>query len=189
MPKFKKVTINIPAEKIKAIKEFAKKCQPTNNYKDTHQNNASKVTKDIEVGKIGEMGVYISLTANHNREVTEVDLNVYDAKDKNWDSDLKVKEKNGGKLIGVAVKSQSSLSARMFGLSWTFQDSPSRRDKIFEKGDSYVYFVEVHDDVVNVDKSINCTIHGRNQIKNCVFKEPKSEKLKGLKKVVYAEDL
>ncbi|HSG43126.1 MAG TPA: hypothetical protein VLA72_08215 [Anaerolineales bacterium] len=61
-----------------------------------------------------------------NCEILGPDNTIYSGKRKSWDADLKIND------IEVAVKTQRRLAAMRYGLSWTFQDSPKRRDPILK---------------------------------------------------------
>ena len=81
---------------------------------------------------------------------------------------------------GIAVKTQDFATSLKYGLSWTFQSSPFRRDPILDKPESLVFFVVMEGNMA--------TIYKPKKIKELVFKDPKLEYLKGKKAVVYADD-
>ena len=174
-------TIVIDQSLIAKAKDFAKQVTPTigsrgNGYQDTNQVNLLKIEKDHFVSKVGEEAVRIAFE-KLGRKVLGPDYKIYDAKQKSWDSDLYI---DG---LGLAVKTQSSLLAKKFGLSWTFQAGSSRKDPILNHGNAWVCFVEFN------EITCQCRVYPPYQIKELTFGEPKLEKLKGSKKVVYAESL
>jgi hypothetical protein len=180
----------IPKEIVEKATEYAKKVESTNNYSDTNQSDINKKIEDNIAGKIGEEAVR-QLLLIKGKDVSEVDYKIYDFKEKSWESDLTVRNKNGEKTE-IAVKTQRQSAAERFGLSWTFQYSPKtnyhkeRIDPVLKKQDAYVYFVQMLDGKVREDGGVEVWIYPVKQIKNCIFGEPKLQRLKGKKKVVYA---
>jgi hypothetical protein len=85
--------------------------------------------------------------------------------------------------LGLAVKTQATSLARKFGLSWTFQAGTYRKDPILNNPNAWVCFVEFN------ETTRQCRVFPPYQIKELTFGEPKLEKLRGSKKVVYAESL
>ena len=110
----------------------------TVNYADSNQSIQKKVMDDHFVSKLAEEAVRILFEA---RECSVIgpDYSVYEAKRKSWDADLKI---NG---LDVAVKTQRRSAADRYGLSWTFQDSPERRDPILDMPDAWVCLVVYED--------------------------------------------
>jgi hypothetical protein len=174
-------TIVIEPSLMAKAKSFAKQVTPTvgspgNGYKDTNQLNLRKIENDHFVSKVGEEAVRI-VFEKCNRQVQGPDYQIYAEKQKSWDSDLYI---DG---VGLAVKSQATSLAKKFGLSWTFQAGIYRKDPILNKPDAWVCFVEFN------ETTRECKVYPPYQIKELKFGEPKLEKLKGTKKVVYAENL
>lgn len=169
-------TIILSEEVINRAKEFAIKVVDTTNYQDSNQSNRRKIINDHFVSKLGEEAVKAVLE-KHGREVIGPDYKIYQPKEKTWDSDLYVND------IGLAVKTQRRSSAKIFGVSWTFQNIPGgRSDPILSYPDAWVYFVEY----IDTDKQKNkLIVYPPKQIKDLVFEEPVKENLKGKKSVVY----
>jgi hypothetical protein len=162
-------------------RDFAKQVTPTigspgSGYRDTNQFDLKKIENDHFVSKAGEEAVRI-VFENFERQVKGPDYRIYEGKQKSWDSDLYI---DG---LGLAVKTQSVSLSRRFGLSWTFQSGIYRKDPILNKPDAWVCFVEFN------ESARQCRVFPPYQIKELTFGEPKLEKLKGSKKVVYAESL
>lgn len=182
------VKVKIDREKAKKAKEFAIKVAHTTNYSDTNQTDKQLVTDNHFVSKLAEEAVgevFKRFTTN----VTEPDYTIYYGKGKSWDHDLYV---NG---VGLAVKSMRKSTAYRMGnypsrLSWVFQDGGNRHDTVLKDPEAWVCFVE-YDDMINSDGSRENAfyVYPPMQIKDLVFKEPIANKLKGLKKVVYATDI
>ena len=162
-------------------KQFARRVTPTvgtpgTGYRDTNQSNLPKVEYDHFISKIGEEAVRI-IFQQLNCKVQGPDYQIYDAKEKSWDSDLCIND------LGLAVKTQASLSAKKFGESWTFQSGVYRKDPILNQPDAWVCFVSVN------DVTYQCKVYPPYQIKELKFGEPRRNYLKGSKKVVYAASL
>jgi len=173
----------IPIDQSLAAKaaDFAKKVTPTvgslgRGYSDTNQVNLQKIEKDHFVSKAGEEAVRI-VFENLGHTVKGPDYRIYDGKQKSWDSDLYV---DG---IGLAVKTQSTELSKKFGLSWTFQAGASRSDPILNDPNAWVCFVAFN------EHTSRCMVFPPFQIKELTFSDPKLEKLKGSKKVVYVRSL
>ncbi len=159
------------------IKLFTDQVIGTVDYQDSKQFNRIKVWNDYFIGKIGEEAVYAAFH-QFTDNVTKPDYNIYYGRNKNWNADLKV---NG---IDLSVKTQSKSSANKYGLSWTFQCGKYRRDIILDDLSAWVCFVNCND----TDDYYECVVYPPLQIKEIVFGEPKLARLRGEKKVVYAED-
>lgn len=161
-------------------KKFAVNVAPTVGtdgvYTDTYQSNSRKIQQDHYVSKVGEEAVK-HVYEGFGRNVQGPDYAVYKGKQKSWDADLRV---DG---IELAVKTQTKERASRFGLSWTFQASPQRKDPILDHPDAWVWFVEFD------QENQQCCVYPAYQIKELTFGEPKIPKLRGLKKIVYAETL
>jgi hypothetical protein len=174
-------TIAIDTTLTAKAQEFAKQVTPTvgssgSGYRDTNQFNLQKIENDHFVSKIGEEAVRIAFE-QYNRQVQGPDYQIYEGKQKSWDSDLYI---DG---LGLAVKTQSASLAKKFGLSWTFQAGAYRKDPILNNLNAWVCFVEFN------EITRQCRVYPPYQIKELTFGEPKLEKLRGSKKVVYAESL
>jgi hypothetical protein len=168
--------INLPEEKIASAKTFSASVVPTTNYSDSNQFLISKIKDDHFISKLGEEAVKTVLSAYG--EVRGPDYKIYSAKEKNWDDDLYVNN------VGVAVKTQKRSTALRYGLSWTFQCSSTRKDIILNKPNAWVVFVE-YDDL----NPHTCYVYPPYQMHELILDEPKLDRLKGFKKVVYANTL
>ncbi len=174
-------TVAIDAGLVIKAKSFAKQVTPTigspgSGYRDTNQFNLQKIENDHFVSKIGEEAVRI-VFEQFGRQVQGPDYQIYAGKQKSWDSDLYIDD------LGLAVKTQATSLAKKFGLSWTFQAGTNRKDPILNNLGAWVCFVEFN------ETTRHCRVYPPYQIKELTFGEPKLDKLKGSKKVVYAESL
>jgi len=173
--------VAIDSSLVVKAKNFARQVTPTiglsgSGYRDTNQFNLRKIENDHFVSKVGEEAVRI-IFEQSGRQVQGPDYQIYNGKQKSWDSDLYI---DG---LGLAVKTQATALAKKFGLSWTFQAGSYRKDPILNKLDAWVCFVEFN------EATGQCRVFPPYQINELTFGEPKLEKLKGSKKVVYAESL
>ena len=157
---------------------FADSVVSTVNYRDSNQLIKKKIRDDHFVSKLGEEAVRMVFEARECK-VDGPDYNVYAGKGKSWEADLKVNE------LDVAVKTQRRSAANWYGLSWTFQDSPERRDPILDTPDEWVCLV-VYEDLKEV---CECVVYPLRKIKQLIFEAPRLSKLIGKKQAVYLETL
>lgn len=169
--------IQLTRDIIEKCGQFANRVISTVDYSDSRQFNKSKVWQDKFIGKIGEEAVY-QVFKRFTDNITKPDREIYVGRAKSWDADIKVDD------VDLAIKTQSKSSSDRYGLSWMFQAGQRRRDSILDKPDAWVCFVLCDD----TQKLYECTVHPAMQIKDLSFGEPKLKKLRGEKKVVYAED-
>jgi hypothetical protein len=175
------VTVKVDAAAIARARQFATAVTPTvgnagQGYEDTKQRNLAKVQLDHFVSKVGEEAVKI-VFEQLGKPVQGPDYQIYQGRKKSWESDLYVAG------VGLAVKTQTTESARRFGLSWTFQAGDQRRDPILNQPEAWVCFVEFD------PKLQQCRVYPPYQIRELLFAEPKLDKFKGNKQVVYAQSL
>jgi hypothetical protein len=155
---------------------FAKNVTQTTNYSDSHQINLKKIEHDHFVSKLGEEAVK-HVFEGLGQHVTGPDYSIYQSWQKSWQADLFINHQ------ALAVKTQSSISAKKFQASWLFQNSEQRRDSILQDPNAWVCFVSCD------ESSRHCTVYLPCQIKDLHFREPKLEYLRNSKKAVYLEDL
>lgn len=171
-------TIQIPDDAKQRALGFAKAVTATVNYTDSNQVILQKIQDDHFVSKLGEEAVRI-LFQSRECQVTGPDYSVYEARGKSWAADLKV---NG---LDVAVKTQRRSAGNRYGISWTFQDSPERRDPILDKPDAWVCLVVFED----LKKECGCLVYPLRKIKQLIFEAPRLARLVGKKQAVYLETL
>lgn len=159
---------------IQKAQRFAASVVDTVNYGDSRQVNRRKIGQDHFISKIGEEAVYSIFCGYFS--LVKPDYRIYQGKQKSWDADLKI---NGQDL---AVKTQAKSSATRYGLSWMFQWGRFRKDQVLNDPHAWVCFVQCND----TDGTYNCTVYSPLQIKDIIFGEPKLSRLRGEKKVVYA---
>lgn len=155
---------------------FAAAVTHTTDYTDSKQNNRAKIQSDHFISKLGEEAAYAVM--KKYTALSPPDYTIYHGAEKSWAHDLLLGD------TGIAVKTQSRSSAQLYGLSWTFQCGPLRRDAIINDPEAWVIFV-AYDDAA----PYTCYVYPPYQIKELIFGEPRLERLKGYKKVVYAASL
>ncbi len=160
---------------LEKAKHFAVSVAATTNYRDSRQFSRAKIEYDHFISKLGEEAVRLAFE-NLGKKVKGPDYRVYQKKQKSWEADLFVEG------VPLAVKTQSAEAAKKYGLSWTFQAGSKRRDPILEKAEAWLCFVVL-------ESTLLAKVYPPYQTKDLKFREPKLEKLKGSKLVVYAEDL
>lgn len=170
--------IQLSAEAVARARAFADAVTSTVNYRDSNQTKLKKICDDHFVSKLGEEAV-CAVFKSRNCQVDGPDYAVYEGKKKSWAADLKIND------LDVAVKTQRRSAAKRYGLSWTFQDSPARRDPILETPEAWVSFVVFED----AGSGFECIVYPLLKVKKLVFDAPRLSHLAGKKKVVYLEKL
>ena len=107
------------------------------------------------------------------------DYTVYESKQKSWDPDLKIN------ALEVAVKTQRRSASHRYGLSWTFQDSSTRRDPILSMPEMWVCLVVFED----LKSDFECVVYPLRKIKQLIIETSRLPKLVGKKQAVYLETL
>ena len=171
-------SVHVPDESVERARAFSIKVTTTVDYRDSNQGIAEKIRDDHFVSKLGEEAVRI-LFEGRNCRVEGPDYSVYEAKRKSWAADLRINE------LDVAVKTQRRSAAKRYGLSWTFQDSPERRDPILDTPDAWVCLVVFED----LDAETVCVVYPLKKIKQLIFEAPRLSRLAGKKQAVYLETL
>lgn len=170
--------VNLSPEAVDRARAFADSVAETVDYGDSNQTRKKKIRDDHFVSKLGEEAVRLVFEARRCL-VEGPDYTIYKAKEKSWVADLKV---NG---LEVAVKTQRRSAANRYGLSWTFQDSPRRRDPILDLPEAWVCFVLYEDRKPGYE----CIVYPLRKIKQLIFEPPKLGHLAGKKKTVCMETL
>ena len=170
--------IQLPLEAVTRATAFADAVTGTVNYRDSNQDVKQKIRDDHFVSKLGEEAVRFVFEGRHCI-IKGPDYTIYSGKQKSWDADLII---NG---LDVAVKTQRRSTANRYDLSWTFQDSPERRDPILDMPDAWVCLV-VYEDLKEGDE---CLVYPLRKIKQLIFEAPRLSKLVGKKQAVYLETL
>ncbi|MBK6793348.1 MAG: hypothetical protein IPG80_12640 [Anaerolineales bacterium] len=170
--------IRIPEKAQERASTFAEHVITTVNYKDSNQSVKEKIRDDHFISKLGEEAVRI-LFEGRNCRVDGPDYGVYEARRKSWAADLRVND------LEVAVKTQRRSAAKRYGLSWTFQDSPERRDPILDMPDAWVCLVVFED----LKEEKECLVYPLRKIRQLIFEAPRLSRLVGKKQAVYLETL
>jgi hypothetical protein len=171
-------TVRLPPEIISRAQSFADDVTDTVNYHDSNQRKKRKIRDDHFVSKLGEEAVRLVFEAR-KCIVEGPDYSIYDKKQKSWEADLKVN------ALEVAVKTQRRSVAKRYDLSWTFQDSPRRRDPILSMPDAWVCLVVYED----LEPDCECLVYPLRKIKQLIFEAPRLSYLVGKKQAVYLETL
>ena len=171
-------TVQLPLEAVNRANAFADAVTDTVNYRDSNQSKRRKIRDDHFVSKLGEEAVRIVFEARKCL-VEGPDYTVYDKKQKSWVADLKVN------VLDVAVKTQRRSAANRYDLSWTFQDSPRRRDPILSMPEAWVCLVVYED----LKPDYECVIYPLRKIRQLIFESPRLSRLVGKKQAVYLETL
>jgi hypothetical protein len=171
-------TVHITPEAVARATAFAQVVTATVNYRDSNQTIKQKIQDDHFVSKLGEEAVK-SVFEGRKCTVAGPDYQVYTGKGKSWDADLRIND------LEVAVKTQRRSAAKRYGLSWTFQDSPERRDPILDMPEAWVCLVVFED----LKEGHECLVYPLRRIKQLIFEAPRLRKLVGKKQAVYLETL
>ena len=171
-------TIRLSAEAVARATAFADSVTDTVNYRDSNQDIKQKIRDDHFVSKLGEEAVRAVFEAR-DCIIEGPDYTIYTGKQKSWAADLKINE------LEVAVKTQRRSAAKRYGLSWTFQDSPERRDPILDTPNAWVCLVVYED----LKEGNECVVYPLRKIKQLIFEAPRLSKLVGKKQAVYLETL
>jgi hypothetical protein len=179
MPTFRTPqVVHLSAEAVARAAAFSEAVIDTVNYRDSNQAIKKKIHDDHFVSKLGEEAV-CHVFIIRNCEVKGPDYNIYVGKQKSWAADLRIN------ALEVAVKTQRRSAASRYGLSWTFQDSPERRDPILNMPDAWVCLVVFED----LKPGYECVVYPLRKIKQLIFEAPRLSKLAGKKQAVYLETL
>jgi hypothetical protein len=170
--------IRIPTEAVERATAFASAVVSTVNYRDSDQTVKQKIQDDHFVSKLGEEAVRF-VFEQRDCKIEGPDYTIYSSKQKSWDSDLRINS------LEVAVKTQRRSAAKRYGLSWTFQDSPERRDPILDVPEAWVCLVVFED----LKEGHECVVYPLRKIKQLIFEAPRLSRLVGKKQAVYLETL
>ena len=175
-------TIQVDSSDIKIIEQFVEESYMSNvgYYKKRNQNNVEKIKQDIFNGKLAEFAVYYLYKDNENCEINIPDTEVYESFNKSFEADLfcKFKDRN----FYIHVKSQHVSQAERFGKSWSFQKEDSLTTRPVAE-DRICLCNILNGNTVEVIKPILAK-----KLVN-IYKDPKLDRLKGIKKVIYYQDL
>jgi hypothetical protein len=175
MPTFRTPQIvHLPAEALRRARGFAGEVLETVDYRDSSQTRKKKIHDDHFVSKLGEEAVRLVFEAR-GCVVQGPDYTVYGSTQKSWLADLRIN------ALDVAVKTQRRSAANRYDLSWTFQDSPRRRDPILSMPEAWVCLVVYED----LKADHECVVYPLRKIKQLIFEPPRLARLEGKKQAVY----
>ncbi len=170
--------VHLPPEAVSRAQTFADTVIATVNYGDSNQTVKKKINDDHFVSKLGEEAAR-AVFESRGCIVEGPDYSIYRGNQKSWQSDLKIN------TLEVAVKTQRRSAAKRYGLSWTFQDSPERRDPILSLPEAWVCLVVYED----LKPNYECIVYPMRKIKQLIFEAPRLSRLVGKKQAVYLETL
>ena len=170
--------VQIPLEIVARAEVFADAVVETVDYRDSNQRKRQKIRDDHFVSKLGEEAVRL-VFERRQCKVEGPDYTVYGGRQKSWAADLRVN------ALDVAVKTQRRSAANRYDLSWTFQDSPERRDPILSMPDAWVCLVVYED----MKPQYECVVYPLRRIRQLIFEAPRLRRLVGKKQAVYLETL
>lgn len=171
-------TVHLPPGAVTRASAFADAVIQTVDYRDSRQTIKKKIRDDHFVSKVGEEAVRLVFEMRRCT-VDGPDYTVYNRKQKSWVADLKVN------TLEVAVKTQRRSTANRYDLSWTFQDSPERRDPILSTPDAWVCLVVYED----LRSDCECLVYPPRRIRQLIFEAPRLKRLIGKKQAVYLDTL
>lgn len=167
---------------------FAKRLFPTvqKNYIRRNQYDADKILRDVETGHLGELAWH-HYFYNKGLDISPVDGRIYRGH-KSWDADLFCEGRS------IHVKTQHHKSAERYGASWTFQkadsfgqESPRHSDPLIKNPQNKDYIalgIRFPEEVKLI--AFFPAIHAQEWN---LWAEPKLDKLKKSKAVIYLKDL
>jgi hypothetical protein len=170
--------IYLSPEDVARAKTFAQSVIGTVNYRDSNQASKKKIHDDHLVSKLGEEAVRCVFEAR-KCVVQGPDYSIYESRQKSWAADLRIN------ALDVAVKTQRRSAANRYSLSWTFQDSPKRRDRLLDMPEAWVCLVVYED----LKPDYECLVYPLRKIKQLIFEAPRLSRLVGKKQAVYLETL
>jgi len=138
-------------------------------YKRRGQEDIEKIKQDIYYGKIGEMMVYNYMKQDGIKDVSPIDLNIYEHKQKSYDADFRVGAHN------VHVKTH--VVNNNFPASWMFQkNDPLTKDKSNTEvlflcvlgRECYAYITLIQPDVIIFEEPMKVALR---ETKVCVYEE------------------
>jgi len=138
------------------------------NFRNRNQNNLEKIKKQIRIGKLGEFGVYELLNTSYP------DLSITSSK--SYSADLFA----GEKRLHVKTCAESMRS-------WIFQvEDPLTYDPHPLDFIVLCYYKEAQNKIfIEIKQILKATL----AVELNLFKEPFVDKLKGIKKAIYLDDI
>lgn len=157
-------------------------------YQRRGQTNKEKILRDITVGKMGELALYIYLSKSVSFASTAPDFEIHKGGRKRFGADLFLTQ--GGEQYPVHIKTQDKSSSDKYGDSWLFQWGGAglgHTDKIFKSYDPKELFAACN---VNGQNVVILGIwHLKDLFENDLFKEPRLQWFKNTKKALYLKDI
>lgn len=172
---------NLHQDEYYRCEDFASRSMIThiNTYKERNQLDKDKLWSDVVHGKCGEFVTHKFLSDRFGILTEPPDLKVYENKYKSFEHDLVHPNYN------FHVKTQNSISSKMFSRSWMFNLRDHTVFRTYDKEKDYAVFLEIDGDYF----VIKCIFKIDTLHKYYLFSEPKLDRLKGEKATVYYDQL
>ena len=184
----KSMTIELKKKDLEIAKQFAndRVHLSLDHYKKRGQGSLDKITHDITIGALGEIGIHRAFK-RLGIKVTAPDFNVYESKKKSYDADLN--DDSGNRFH---CKSQCTESANKYGKSYILQyggNGMGHVDKLFRNVTNRDFLVPCLVDVENMEVIIFGCIKIETIMKKDLIKMPRVKWLEYSKRAIYLEDL
>ena len=155
-------------------------------YKKRGQGSLDKITHDITIGALGEIGIHRALK-RLGIKATAPDFNVYETNKKSYDADI---SDNSGNRYHC--KSQCVDSANKYGKSYILQyggNGVGHVDKLFRNVTNRDFLIPCLVDVENMEVVIFGCVKIETIMKKDLIKMPRVKWLEHSKRAIYLEDL
>lgn len=183
--------VYLTKEDLARCSDFAQSVISTNAdcYAKRNQTDLQKIIQDITIGKMAELGA-AQLLSSRGLMHSEPDFAVYSKENKSFGADLigwKEKGNMTSTIWNFHVKSMERNTAIRFGLSWSFQ----AKDSLVRSPHSNDYLVlcEYEQSVAEDGYLVDIKAAVKAMDVTDYWKDPKLEKLRGIKKVLYWKEL
>lgn len=182
------VTVSLQPKILEICTNFAEQVLPTiaRQLQGRNQTNTPVILGQIVTGKMAEFGVWALL---HERGITSAmpDVKIYTKEKKSWAPDLHLSQPPHS---AIHVKSMSRAQMEALGLSFTIQFSGSGsghtdREILSANANQYLALALVDGIQVTITGLMSCGLIG-NALK---LRDPISQRLLGIKKVIYNYDV
>ena len=148
-------------------------------YARRKQVNEHKIKSDIMLGKLAEFGVYFIYLEQGRTNITAPDINIYSAKNKSFDPDLR------WGMFNLHIKSQTLMSSQLYGDSWVFQS----KDPVVTAPNEYDIFIGTCVDCAEEAECCTVSILLEKQLNSVKFGQPKLQKFNANNKTcIYLKD-
>jgi len=184
----KSLTVELKKKDLEIAKQFAndRVHLSIDHYKKRGQGSLDKITHDITIGALGEIGIHRAFK-RLGIKTSKPDFNVYETKKKSYDADLN--DDSGNRFH---CKSQCVESANKYGKSYILQyggNGMGHVDKLFRNVTNRDFLVPCLVDVENMEVIIFGCIKIETIMKKDLVKMPRVKWLEYSKRAIYLDDL